>query len=34
MLRQENRRIKTEVYRANEGYNDAANWESNFDDED
>ncbi|OYD99763.1 hypothetical protein [Nostoc sp. 'Peltigera membranacea cyanobiont' 232] len=34
MLRQENRRIKTELYRTHEGYNDAANWESNFDDED
>ncbi|MEH2374633.1 DUF948 domain-containing protein [Nostoc sp.] len=34
VLRQENHRIKTEVYRANDGYNDAANWESNFDDED
>ncbi|MEH2160052.1 MAG: DUF948 domain-containing protein [Nostoc sp.] len=33
VLRQENRRIKTEVYRANDGYNDAS-WESNFDDED
>ncbi|MEH1882186.1 DUF948 domain-containing protein [Nostoc sp.] len=34
VLRQENRRIKTELYRTHEGYNDAANWESNFDDED
>ncbi|MFN6525736.1 DUF948 domain-containing protein [Nostoc sp. ChiSLP03a] len=34
VLRQENRRIKTEVYRTNEGYNDSANWETNFDDED
>lgn len=34
VLRQENRRIKTEVYHANDGYNDAANWETNFDDED
>ncbi|MEH1845170.1 MAG: DUF948 domain-containing protein [Nostoc sp.] len=34
MLRPENRRIKTEVYRANDGYNDAVNWETNFDDED
>ncbi|MEH2390972.1 MAG: DUF948 domain-containing protein [Nostoc sp.] len=34
VLRQENRRLKTEVYRANDGYNDAANWETNFDDED
>ncbi|MEH2074297.1 MAG: DUF948 domain-containing protein [Nostoc sp.] len=34
MLRQENRRINTEVYRANDGYNDSANWETNFDDED
>ncbi|MEH2465013.1 DUF948 domain-containing protein [Nostoc sp.] len=34
VLRQENRRIKEEVYRANDGYNDAASWETNFDDED
>ncbi|MEH2325709.1 MAG: DUF948 domain-containing protein [Nostoc sp.] len=34
MPRQENRRIKTEIYRANDGYNDAPSWESNFDDED
>ncbi|MEH2105446.1 DUF948 domain-containing protein [Nostoc sp.] len=34
VLRPENRRIKAEVYRANEGYNDAASWENNFDDED
>ncbi|MHC5671078.1 DUF948 domain-containing protein [Nostoc sp.] len=34
VLRQENHRIKAEVYRANDGYNDAANWETNFDDED
>ncbi|MEH2142053.1 DUF948 domain-containing protein [Nostoc sp.] len=34
VLRQENRRLKTEVYRANDGYNNAANWETNFDDED
>ncbi|MEH2349682.1 MAG: DUF948 domain-containing protein [Nostoc sp.] len=34
ILRQENRRIKTELYRTHEGYNEAANWESNFDDED
>ncbi|MCW5313285.1 DUF948 domain-containing protein [Nostoc sp. KVJ3] len=32
--RQENRRINTDVYRANDGYNDSANWETNFDDED
>ncbi|MEH2291771.1 DUF948 domain-containing protein [Nostoc sp.] len=32
--RPENRRIKTEVYRANDGYNDANSWETNFDDED
>ncbi len=34
VVRQENRRIKAEVYRANDGYNDAASWETNFDDED
>ncbi|MEH2059111.1 MAG: DUF948 domain-containing protein [Nostoc sp.] len=34
VLRQENYRIKAEVYRANDGYNDAASWETNFDDED
>jgi hypothetical protein len=34
VFRQENHRIKTEAYRANEDYNDAANWESNFDEED
>ncbi|MEH2303524.1 MAG: DUF948 domain-containing protein [Nostoc sp.] len=34
VLRQENRRLKTEVYRANDGYNDAPSWETNFDDED
>lgn len=34
VLRQENHRIKAEVYRANDGYNDAASWENNFDDED
>ncbi|MEH2399740.1 DUF948 domain-containing protein [Nostoc sp.] len=34
VLRQENSRLKTEVYRANDGYNDAASWETNFDDED
>lgn len=34
VIRPENRRIKAEVYRANDGYNDAANWENNFDDED
>ena len=34
VLRQENHRIKAEVYRANDGYNDTASWESNFDDED
>ncbi|QMS87641.1 DUF948 domain-containing protein [Nostoc edaphicum CCNP1411] len=32
--RQENRRINTEVYRANDGYNDAVSWETNFDDKD
>jgi len=34
VLKQENRRVKAEVYRANDGYSDAANWEKNFDDED
>jgi hypothetical protein len=34
VFRQENHRIKAEVYRANDDYNDAANWESNFDEED
>ncbi|MEH1924774.1 DUF948 domain-containing protein [Nostoc sp.] len=34
VLRQENHRIKAELYRANDGYNDAASWENNFDDED
>jgi uncharacterized protein YoxC len=34
VLRQENHRIKAEVYRANDGYNDTASWETNFDDED
>ena len=34
VLKQENRRIKAEVYRANDGYSDAASWETNFDDED
>ena len=34
VLRQENRRVQAEVYRANDGYSDAANWETNFDDED
>jgi len=33
-LRQENHRIKAEAYRANDDYNDAASWETNFDDED
>ncbi|MEH2060694.1 MAG: DUF948 domain-containing protein [Nostoc sp.] len=33
VLSPENRRHKAEVYRANDGYNDAANWENNFDDE-
>ncbi|MEH1790539.1 DUF948 domain-containing protein [Nostoc sp.] len=32
--RQENRRSKAEVYRVNDGYNDTASWETNFDDED
>ncbi|MBW4452434.1 DUF948 domain-containing protein [Nostoc sp. XA013] len=34
VLKQENRRSKAEVYRTNDGYNDAASWENNFDDED
>ncbi|MCC5643282.1 DUF948 domain-containing protein [Nostoc sp. CHAB 5824] len=34
VLKQENRRIKAEVYRANDGYSDAASWETNLDDED
>ncbi|BBD68678.1 hypothetical protein NIES4072_39990 [Nostoc commune NIES-4072] len=34
VLKQENRRSKTEVYRTNDGYSDAASWENNFDDED
>ncbi|MCC5657291.1 DUF948 domain-containing protein [Nostoc sp. XA010] len=34
VLKQENRRSKAEVYRVNDGYNDAASWENNFDDED
>ncbi|MBN3963100.1 DUF948 domain-containing protein [Nostoc sp. NMS8] len=34
VLRQENRRSKAEVYRVNDGYNEAAGWENNFDDED
>jgi hypothetical protein len=33
LLRQENHRIKPEVYRANDSYNDTANWETDFDDE-
>ncbi len=33
-LRQENHRIKAEAYRANDNYNDAASWETNFEDED
>jgi uncharacterized protein YoxC len=33
VLRQENRRLKAEVYRANDDYNDPASWETNFDDE-
>ncbi len=33
-LGQENRRIKAEAYHPNDDYNDAANWETNFDDED
>ncbi|AFZ26887.1 hypothetical protein Cylst_4831 [Cylindrospermum stagnale PCC 7417] len=32
-LRQENRRAKPEAYRPNEDYNEAANWETRFDDE-
>ncbi|MEH1918695.1 DUF948 domain-containing protein [Nostoc sp.] len=34
VLKQENRRIKAEVYHANDGYKDTATWETNFDDED
>jgi uncharacterized protein YoxC len=34
VLRQENRRVQAEVYRANDGYSDATSWETNFDDED
>jgi hypothetical protein len=34
VLRQENRRVKAEAYRANEAYNDSTSWETNFDDED
>ncbi|WP_392530633.1 DUF948 domain-containing protein [Nostoc sp. C117] len=34
VFRQENHRIKAEAYRTNEGYNDSANWETDFDDED
>ncbi|HYX14496.1 MAG TPA: DUF948 domain-containing protein [Nostoc sp.] len=34
VLKQENRRSKAEVYRVNDGYSDAASWETNFDDED
>ncbi|MEH2123918.1 DUF948 domain-containing protein [Nostoc sp.] len=34
VLRHENRRSKAEVYRANDGYNEAASWENNFDEED
>ncbi|MEH1842327.1 MAG: DUF948 domain-containing protein [Nostoc sp.] len=33
VLKQENRRSKTEIYRVNDGYSDAASWENNFDDE-
>ncbi len=34
VLKQENRSSKAEVYRVNDVYSDAANWENNFDDED
>lgn len=34
VLKQENRRIKAEVYHAKDGYKDTATWETNFDDED
>lgn len=34
VLKQENRRSKADVYRVNDGYNDAGSWENNFDDED
>ncbi|MDZ8027119.1 MAG: DUF948 domain-containing protein [Nostoc sp. ChiQUE01a] len=33
VLKQDNHRIKPEAYRANDGYNDAASWETDFDDE-
>jgi hypothetical protein len=33
-LRQDNRRAKAEAYRSNDDYNDASNWDSNFEDED
>ncbi|MBW4685177.1 MAG: DUF948 domain-containing protein [Komarekiella atlantica HA4396-MV6] len=33
-LRQENRRTKAEIYRTEDGYNDAASWETSFEDED
>ncbi|WP_375509560.1 DUF948 domain-containing protein [uncultured Nostoc sp.] len=34
VLKQENHQSKAEVYRVNDGYNDAASWENNFNDED
>jgi uncharacterized protein YoxC len=33
-LRQENRRTKSEAYRTNDGYSEAANWEKSFDEQD
>ncbi|WP_193194062.1 DUF948 domain-containing protein [Nostoc sp. MG11] len=33
-LRQENRRTKAEAYRTEDGFNEAASWETNFEDED
>ncbi|MBD2519375.1 DUF948 domain-containing protein [Nostoc sp. FACHB-973] len=34
VFRQDTHRVKAEAYRPNEGYNDAASWETDFDDED
>ncbi|MDF5710518.1 MAG: DUF948 domain-containing protein [Nostoc sp. S4] len=34
VFRQENHRIKAEAYRINDAYNETANWETDFDDED
>jgi len=33
-IRQENRRAKAEAYRSNDSYNEGANWDNSFDDED